>query len=219
MLEPDVTLTDYALTIQCAVFGWVLLGRMRRGAGSTLSARFAALFFALAAASAIGGTYHGFFSETKSLPAEAVWLATLLVIGAVSFCTWLIAGKIQFEAAGQRLVFWIATLQFLAYAVCVVFISRDFLIASASAALPMVILLVGYVRAFVSTRDRRVAFGLLGILIAFFGAALQQMQIGLHPEYFNHNSVYHVVQFVAFAFLFSSISGLERHLPSKPAAQ
>jgi hypothetical protein len=210
MLEPDVTLTDYALVIECAAFAIILSSRRRAGIGSRITAYFATLFAALSAASALGGTYHGFFSETQSALGDAVWLGTLLSIGAVSFFTWLAAAQIQLSPAGQRVVFWIAVLQFVGYAIYVTTVSRDFLIASLNTVPSMLFLLVGYVRVLGLGVSAQVRMGLIGLLVAFAGAVLQQMKIGLHPEYFNHNAVYHVVQFTAFALIFASIHGLEK---------
>jgi hypothetical protein len=43
-----------------------------------------------------------------------------------------------------------------------------------------------------------------GIVISFVAAALQFLRIGIHPVYFNHDAVYHVVQAAALAILFVS---------------
>jgi hypothetical protein len=40
------------------------------------------------------------------------------------------------------------------------------------------------------------------------GAAVQQLRIGLHPAYFNHNALYHLVQAVALALVFAACRDL-----------
>ena len=209
MLEPDVTLTDYVLAMECAVFAIVLFSRLRAAIGGRVTTFFAALFAALSAASTLGGTYHGFYSETQSTLGDALWLGTLLSIGTVSFFNWLVAAEIQLHAPGRRLVLWIAALQLLAFSIFVIFVSRDFLIASVNTVPPMILLLVGYVRVLLRGVRGRARLGVLGLLVALSGAVLQQMKIGIHPDYFNHNAVYHVIQFTAFALIFASIAGLE----------
>ena len=212
MLEPDVTLTDYVLVVECTVFALILFSRLRVGSGSRITALFATVFAALSVASALGGTYHGFFSEAHSTLGDALWLGTLLSIGTVSFFNWLAAAEIQLTPPMRRVVFWVATLQLLGFAIYVTVVSRDFLIASANTAPAMVFLLVGYVRVIRRGVGWQAWLGLLGLLLAFAGAAMQQMKIGFHPGYFNHNAVYHVVQFTAFALIFASIPGLEKRL-------
>lgn len=213
MLEPDVTLTDYVLVVECAVFAFILYSRFRVGNGSRISALFAALFTALSLASALGGTYHGFFSDTHSTLGDAFWLGTLLSIGVVSFFNWLVAAEIQLTPSMRRLVFWIATIQLLGFAFYVTIVSRDFLIASINTVPAMVFLLLGYVRVIRRGAGWQTWLGLLGLLVAFVGAAMQQMKLGIHPDYFNHNAVYHVLQFAAFALIFVSIRGLENRIP------
>jgi len=51
------------------------------------------------------------------------------------------------------------------------------------------------------------AISLLATLIA---AAIQQLQIAMHPTYFNHNAIYHLLQAVALALLLVAFRGLIR---------
>jgi hypothetical protein len=209
MLEPDVTLTDYALAVECAVFAALLFRRAgARGDGGTV-AYFGAVFACLSAASVLGGTYHGFFSGSRSPLADALWLLTLLSIGAAGCFIWL-AAAFQLTGQGRRVVGWVAAVQFLVFAIYVIAVSRNFLIASVNMVPPMVFLLAGYVRMYLQVGGKWARRGLIGLAIAFMGALLQSMKIGLHPDYFNHNAVYHVMQFAAFALIFASIPGIAR---------
>lgn len=42
----------------------------------------------------------------------------------------------------------------------------------------------------------------VGVVISILAAVLQQMRISLHPTYFDHNAVYHVLQGIALVLLY-----------------
>jgi hypothetical protein len=46
------------------------------------------------------------------------------------------------------------------------------------------------------------SFGAWGLVLTFVAAAIQQLNISIHPVYFNHNALYHAVQAVALGLIF-----------------
>jgi predicted Co/Zn/Cd cation transporter (cation efflux family) len=44
--------------------------------------------------------------------------------------------------------------------------------------------------------------GIWGLVLSFIAAAIQQIGIGLHPLYFNHNALYHLIQAIGLFLLF-----------------
>lgn len=206
MTEPAVTLTDYALTLECLIFAFLLFGRA--ASEGRVARHFAWLFILLAAASLLGGTYHGFFSGIETGLGASIWTGTLIAIGLVTFVTWIIAGEIQLGAAGQRVVLFIAMAQLAGFLYLVFFVRKDFLIASAGTAPAMLFLLAGYFVANRRSGHQAIRLGIIGLLVAFAGAVQQQLKIGIDPHLFNHNAVYHVIQGVAFLLIFLSVAGL-----------
>lgn len=65
MTQTDVTLTDYDLSLECALFSVLIY----RQPGLTDHLRFdlVALFSSVALASALGGTVHGFFLDEETI--------------------------------------------------------------------------------------------------------------------------------------------------------
>lgn len=62
--EPDVTLTDYGLAIECAAFAYLL---SRRGCrGDPLRTSFMLFFASTALAAFTGGAVHGFFPDERT---------------------------------------------------------------------------------------------------------------------------------------------------------
>ncbi len=91
MLEPDVTLTDYAIFLECMLFcGLLARPRTRR----VDRAAYILLFLLTGLAALTGGTMHGFFAVHSEGPASALWVLTLLLIGGASVALWIAAVKL-----------------------------------------------------------------------------------------------------------------------------
>ena len=198
MLEPDVTLTDYALAVECAVL--CVLLRRTTVADSRPRIWWGLLFASVGVGSLLGGTAHGFFPDQRSHGYVALWTGTLLALGVTSVAMW-IAGANAGLSDPARL--WIArasAVMFAAYTFVVLFVSTRFVVAIAAYLPAAVFLLAIFVM--VGRQGQRSTYGIVGIGLSFVAAAVQQMRIALHPTYFNHNALYHLIQGVGLALLF-----------------
>lgn len=191
MKEPDVTLTDYALALECAVFCVLLL---RGGPWTQSLRRWWTFFFAsIGTAALIGGTVHGF------LPGNAVlWTATLLTLGATSLAAWMIGAHLL-DLPGVRRA---AVVLLVIYVGVVLFVRQEFLVAIAMYLPATLFLLVAMVWTYRARRERAIGIGIGGLVLTFVAAAVQQLKVGVHPVYFNHNALYHVIQFAALWMIF-----------------
>src|SRR6185312_4719818 len=72
----------------------------------------------------------------------------------------------------------------------------------------LLLLLLGAIVQAVRGRDR--AWGLIaaGLLVSIAAAWIQQARVAIHPVYFDHNAVYHVVQCVALVFIYLGFRGI-----------
>ena len=52
------------------------------------------------------------------------------------------------------------------------------------------------------TLHRLALFALIGLILTFVAAGIQQLEIGVHTRYFGHNALYHVVQAVGLYLIF-----------------
>jgi hypothetical protein len=200
--EPDVTFTDYGLALECAVFTYLLY---RRGhPDQPLRAWFAVFFGAVGAAALAGGTVHGFFLDERTTGYTILWRATLIAIGASALAGWAIGARLLFPAGVARVVSIVAATEFAAYSLAVLFINQTFRLAVMNympAALFLAIAL-GVVHA--RLRARPALIGLAGLGLTFAAAGVQQGGLALHPIYFNHNALYHVIQAVALFMIFAA---------------
>ncbi len=198
--EPDVALTDFGLALLAAILAVALV---RGGGGSTVvRRRFVAFFAAVAVASLAGGLDHGFFRQPPGAAHDVLWATALIAIGASALALTGAAAEIGFSGRATRAVSAIAALAFAAYALAVLLGARQYLYALL-AYLPATALMLGVLGvAWRRERDPRLAAAIAGLLLTFVAAAIQRAEIALHPRWFNHNTLYHVVQALALGLFF-----------------
>lgn len=206
MTEPDVTLTDYGLFAECAAFAWLLASRP---ADCDALRRWTVLFFAFSALAALfGGTVHGFFVGEADGMGSVVWKLSMLAIGAAALAGWVIGAHLLFAPRGAARVVIVAMGLTAVYAVVILFVVDAFWVAVAGYLPATAFLLAGFLRAALGGRASWARLGAGGLALGFGAAAAQQLHIAIHPVYFNHNALYHLVQAVALALVFVACRGL-----------
>jgi hypothetical protein len=190
--EPDVTLTDYGLAVECAI----LAARIRRAGpqGQPLGARFAGFFGAVAAAAVAGGTLHGWALDPATGAGRGLWTVTLLAIGAGAWAAWSIGARIQFSADVARRIEGLALAELTGYAAFVALGRPSFAVAIANYLPAALFLLAVFVLATYRWRARPIVIGTLGLAVTLLAAGVQHFRIAVHPTYFDHNALYHVLQ-------------------------
>ena len=200
MTEPDVTLTDYGIALECAILAG-LLHRRRAGRGDLR--RLFVLFFGSSGLGALaGGTVHGFFRDDDSLVGGTLWRVALLALGVTAFAAWSIGARLVFAGRAARMVQALAALELAAYAVVVVVFDQRFLVAIANYAPAVAFLALSFVVTYRRRGGGPLLAGLAGLLLTAAAAVVQRRRISLHPTLFNHNALYHVIQMVAFVLIF-----------------
>ena len=225
MTEPDVTLTDYALALE-GIFFFVLL---QRGRARSWEMRFwFSLFFAsVSAASLCGGTVHGFFLDEQTLGHTILWPTTLLAIGVTSLSAWVIGAKLLFSRRVALWVLVVAVLQFAFYCSVVLFRTEEFWVAILDNLPAVLFLIIALGLAYRREKQGSLLLAAGGLVLSLVAALLQQLEIGIHPVYFNHNALYHVLQAAALFLFFLGSRWLvrakwgrpgEEHTENKPNA-
>jgi len=200
MTEPDVALTDYALALECTLFVALLSGRGARHRDR--QAWFVVFFASVGAASLFGGTVHGFFLDEQTRGQAVLWPATLLAVGVTALAAWVIGAKLLF---GRQVVTWVmiaALAQFAVYSVIVFLGMTEFWIAILDYLPAACFLLVALAILYRRERHAGLALAVGGLALTITAASLQQCKVALHPVYFNHNALYHVLQALALFLLF-----------------
>lgn len=215
MTEPDVTLTDYAIALECAIL-CVLTSRWQTSSPA-LRRWWIVLFASIGAGALFGGTVHGFFLDEATLGHRVLWPATLIALGVTSLAMWFvgaIAGLREPRATWLRRA---AVAALAVYAAVVIFVDSRFVVAIGMYLPATVFLLVTLIMLYARQRTRGLAIGIAGLLLTFVAAAVQQLRIAIHPVWFNHNALYHVIQGIALAMIYIGARSLTSS--STPAAQ
>lgn len=195
MLEPDVTITDFILALQCFWFAALIYKR-------SINLPWLLLFGSLSIASLAGGITHGFSPDDQSIRFAILWRAALIAIGVMALAGWHIgAAFLQNKKIAGR-VKQLAAIQFLLFAVVILFYSQRFLLAALNYLPAAVFLFFVFVRSYFKTDERAPLLGAIGISLTLIGSFVQIAKIPLHPQYFNHNALYHAIQFIAICLLF-----------------
>ncbi len=208
MTEPDVALTDYALVLECTIFAW-LLGNTGKSIGG-LNRWMVSFFAAVAVASLAGGTLHGFFSEDTAFGHTLFWSLSMLAVGVTALSGWAIGARL---IMAPELAVWViraASLQLIIYTGVVLLVNDAFWVAIVDYLPAALFLLAAFAVAARRRRSLRVSMGAWGMALALAAAVLQQMGVAIHPFYFNHNSLYHLLQGIALALVFVACRGLPR---------
>lgn len=210
MTEPDVTLTDYGVTLECAILSGLLFRSEPVRPG--LRNLFVLLFASAGIAALAGGTVHGFFARGGSTVGAVLWRMVLLAIGLTALAGWAIGARLLFSERAARFIEVLAAVQCAAYAMVVLAVDQSFWVAIANYAPSVFFVAFAFLVAYRRRGERPLLAGLLGLLLMITGALVQQLRIAIHPAYFNHNALFHVVQLAAFLLVF--VTG--RHLIAAP---
>jgi hypothetical protein len=200
MTEPDVTLTDYGLTIECALFAFLLFCYGDRSA--PLRPWFILFFASIGAAALGGGTVHGFFADTDTLGYRIVWPSTLIAAGLTAMATWIIGAKLWLSENLARTISMLAIFEFTVYSITVVFFTQSFLVVVVNYLPATLFLLTIFYLLYSHMRTPELRAGFVGLVLTLVAAAVQIAAIPLHPIYFSHNALYHVIQAIALLMIF-----------------
>ena len=208
ILEPDVTLTDFGLAIECA---WLAVWLHRRPLpGGPLDTWFVIFFGAVGIGALLGGIKHGFLSDTQSVIHGVVWKTTLIAIGIAALSTWIIGGRLLFsERAANRIpVFAVSLLTI--YVATVLWVSQSFIVAIVYYVPATAFLLTAFFLIYLRHPRNYLVAGIFGLAMVFVAAVIQQSKASILSLGLNHNAVYHLVQAIALGLVFVAARGLSR---------
>lgn len=211
MTEPAVALTDYALALECAVFV-IALARLD-ARDRALRLWFAVFFASIGAASVLGGTVHGFFLAASSPGRRILWPATLLAIFVTSLSAWNIGAILQLDERKAVMVRRFAIAQLALLSLIVLFVTSKFYIGIIAYLPSALFLILALLTTYRRDPDPPIRWGIAGLSFILAGSAMQQLRIGIHPIYFNHNALYHVIQGAALGMIFVAARSIARAWP------
>ena len=203
MLEPDVTLTDFAVAVESLAF-CILLTRRRAG-NRKIHWLFAALFAAFGASSLFGGIWHGVFSGADSAVGRWVWFATMGALAIAAAILWHVSAALLPSGPWPGLIRRLAWAQLAVQLFISAVVTDDFLVGMIGMLPAIVLLFAVYLARWRKSPRPRALAGLAGIALAALSGLVIVFDVSLHPRLATANAVYHLLQFVAFWLVFLSV--------------
>lgn len=208
--DPDVVYTDLGLAVLGAYLAW----RLWRTTGEFARSG-AVMMGALASAAFFGAVFHAFFpSDTETRAGYFAWVPVSLSIMVVAGTLLSLALRVLVPSLGQGVRRLIVTLYCASFTFVVLFIDESYGTIVRFYAPTLILFLIAAVRE--ALRQQARAWWLLAVAfaISIVAALFQQMQIAVHPVYFDHNALYHVLQGIALVLLYF---GFQRAASQAPA--
>ncbi len=201
MNEPDVTLTDLALTVECLALSALLFIACKRR-DKRANVWFQVLFLATGIASAAGAIVHGFMAPGAGA-GSPVWALTLFALGVSGAACWnLSAYFLGLPERWLKVVRVASLVALICYGLYVFSEPRKF-ITAILAYLPAIVFLFGsLVRFYCLKRSPAAIDGFVAVFLTLVSASVQQFKVELVPGFLGHNALYHLIQFVALFLLF-----------------
>ena len=210
--DPDVVYTDLGLAVLGAWFAWRL---SRVSANATMARSGVVIMAALASAAVWGAVFHAFFpAGTATRSGFLAWMPVALsiaVIGAALLALALQVAAPGVSPAARRLI---AGAYFAAFALTVLAVDSSYRTIVLFYAPVVVLFLLVAIRQAVRTGGRAWTLIAISFAVSLLAAAVQQARVSLHPEYFDHNAVYHVLQGTALVLLYRGF--LRAPAPASP---
>ena len=195
MLEPVVTITDYIISIQCLYMSVYVFRKMA-------SIPWVLLFGSLGAASLVGGTVHGFLPDEASLAYAILWRLVLIFIGVAALAEWYVGCAFLKNMRVTSIIRKLAIFQFFVFSYVIIIHSQSFVLEAVNCLPPSLFIIVVFCRGYAVTDNKNFIFGASGVILSLFGSFIQAEGVSLHHVYFNHNALYHVIEFFSIYLLF-----------------
>jgi hypothetical protein len=196
--EPDVVFTDLGLAVLGAWFAW----RLASGPGSGPLGKVPALLMAgLASAAFWGAVFHAFFPEdTATLAGFIAWIPVTLSIVVAAASLLELGLRVLAPALRQPIRRWIVAAYAGAFVAVVLLVDESFTTIVRFYVPALLLFLAGATAR--ALRGGGWILIALGLTLSAVAALLQQLEVALHPVYFDHNAVYHLVQAGALVLLY-----------------
>jgi hypothetical protein len=198
--DADVAFTDLGLALLGGYLGW----RLWRAPGQRMLLRSGALLMGgLASAALWGAVFHGFFpAGTATLSGFLAWVPVALSIAVAASAMLELSLRLLLPPIQLRTRRSIVATYAAGFAVVVLLVHESFSSIVYFYTPALILLLIAAGQQAIRSRDTGWTLIAVGLIMSAGAAMLQQARVAVHPVYFDHNAVYHVVQGLALVFLY-----------------
>jgi hypothetical protein len=198
--DPDVAFTDLGLAVLGAYLSWRLWSVPGR---ATLLRAGAVLMGGLASAALWGAVFHAFFpAGTATLPGFLAWVPVALSIVVAASAMLDLSLRLLLPRTSFRVRRSVVATYAVGFTVVELFVHESFSTIVYFYTPALMLLLIAAGKEALRSRDTGWTLIATGLAVSAGAAMLQQAKVAVHPVYFDHNAVYHVVQGIALVFLY-----------------
>ena len=222
--DPDVVFTDLGLAIIGGYLAWRLAKRGRGGGGDSkgdfLTRAGVTLMAGLASAAFFGAVFHALFPPGADTTASSLaWVPVSLSILLVASTLLALGLFVLIPGLSRGVRRGLVALYAAVFAVVVLFVDDSYGTIVRFYAPTLILFLIAALRQ--AMRKTGPGWGLLAIsfVISIAAAVLQQMRIGVHPDYLDHNALYHVLQGIALVLLFRGFARVNHAIGANSPAR
>ena len=196
--EPMTMITDYILGFQTIIMAVLLIVNSESEFSRVLVA---ISFIATGIGAFLGGSSHGLKQYMSKNQDAIIWKSTLILLGIAT--VFLTLSVLVSSIVSSILFYSLVGLSILAFVIYILWINKhpEFIYVIVYYVPSMLLLMIIKIVTLISTNDPSSIFIIVGILLAFIGAGIQAKGLSPH-KHFNHNDLFHVVQMIAFVFLY-----------------
>lgn len=202
--EADVALTDVAL----AVLGGIFARRFGRGSTASPVHRYGqAMLAGLSAAALLGAVFHAFFPlKTATVAGRLLWAGVATSIALTAAAMLLLAAHLLRPGPvppARRTAVLAYVVTFIIYATNG---DQSYSRIVLFYAPVLVALIAASARTAVVLRARAWWIAVAGLCLSVVAAVVQQARVILHPQWFDHNALYHLIQALALVLIWRGIA-------------
>jgi hypothetical protein len=196
--DPDVVFTDLGLALLGGWFAWRLGRHSQTG---RLGRTGAVLMAGLASAALWGAVFHAFFpANTTTLPGRIAWIPVSLSIVVAAAALLELGLCVLAAGLDTRVRHWIVGVYAVAFAGMA--LADDSFAGIVRFYVPALLLFLIGATVWAIRKGGGWIPVALGLAFSAVAAVLQQAGVAVHPVYFDHNAVYHIVQAAALVLLY-----------------
>jgi hypothetical protein len=198
--DPDVVFTDLGLALLGVYFAF----RLSRDKEATYLTRARVLLMAgLASAAFFGAVFHAFFpANTNTRAGFLAWVPVSLSIVLVASTLFALALPLLAQRMSRTVKWALVGSYAVSFAYAVLFVDESYATIVRFYAPTLVLFLIAASLQAWRTKERGWALIATSLALSIVAAVTQQARIALHPVYFDHNAVYHVIQAIALVVLY-----------------
>ena len=211
--DPDVVFTDLGLAVIGGFFAW----RLSKHGSDYLTRAGVVLMTGLASAAFFGAVFHAFFPPGAATTASSLaWVPVSLSILVVAATLLALGVRVLAPGISRNVRRGVVALYAAAFAGVALFVDDSYGTIVRFYAPTLILFLIAAVREVMRGAGKGWSLLAISFLISIGAAVLQQLRVAVHPDYLDHNALYHVLQGIALVLLYLGFVRLEHAIGTDP---